>query len=104
MMTAIILAQDNGARPRPLAAVAGKRVGLRYGPDPARRRTQLRAKLVGEFAKSGGLAIESDIQREMDRFFSSSAPWAALRDGTNPRRKREASVANPAAPKANEKE
>ena len=47
---------------------------------------------------------ESAIQREVDRFSPSSALLAVPRGGKNPKRRREASVATPAAPKANEKE
>jgi hypothetical protein len=47
---------------------------------------------------------ESAIQREVDRFFLSSALWGAPRGGKNPKSRRQASAATPAAPKANEKE
>ena len=56
-----------------------------------------RPDLEGEFA-------ENAIQREADRFSLSSVLWAVPRGGKNPKSRREASVATPAAPKANEKE
>ena len=49
-------------------------------------------------------SAESAIQRGADRSSPSSALWGAPRGGKNPKRRREASVATPAAPKANEKE
>lgn len=53
--------------------------------------------LEGEFA-------ENASQRDADRFSLSSALWAVPRGGKNPKSRRDASVATPAAPKANEKE